>query len=191
LIAFCIIMMLVGAFITTRMFRRPVARLLRRIASLIDGDTASEALGPFRALHADPAVAGAMPQRRGSGGTVRLRTQSGWLIDSGAGEDIGPEPLGHDPATPSKVDRGSQSVHGMLATVSTQTKSKDFKLYGTTVYELKTMCKDRGLPVTGLKADLIYRIEQQDRYIARWPFGGSSGSGIGGSSGSGGYASAR
>jgi hypothetical protein len=66
----------------------------------------------------------------------------------------------------------------MLATVSTQTKSKDFKLYSMMVYELKTMCKDRGLPVTGLKADLIYRIEQQNRAL-------------GDSSGSGGYASAR
>jgi hypothetical protein len=190
LIALSIAMMLLGAIITSMTFRRPVARLLRRIASLIDGDTASEALGPIRAMHDDPAVAGAMPQRRGSEGTARLRgtrqdatpaehmrTQTRWLVDSGASEDIGPSPQ------TSKVDRGSQSVHGMLATVGTQTRSKDFKLSSMTVYELKTRCKDGGLPTTGLKNDLIHRIEQQDENIRLWPFGDSSGRG--------GYASAR
>jgi hypothetical protein len=60
LLAFSIIMMLLGAFLMTALFRRPAARFLRKLASLID--PVGEAVG--RALHDFPAVAGAMPQRR-------------------------------------------------------------------------------------------------------------------------------
>jgi hypothetical protein len=60
-----------------------------------------------------------------------MRTQTRWLVDSGASEDIG-----------------------------TQTVDKNFWLDKMTVYELKTHCKDKGLPTTGLKAELIWRIEQ-------------------------------
>jgi hypothetical protein len=60
LIAFGIIMVLIGAFMMTALFRRSAARFLRKLASLID--PVGEAVG--RALHGFPAVAGAMPQRR-------------------------------------------------------------------------------------------------------------------------------
>jgi len=50
-------------------------------------------------------------------------------------------------------------------TNSSYTKgSKENKLWDSTVYELKTQLRDRNLPVTGIKADLINRLQADTPY---------------------------
>jgi hypothetical protein len=66
-----------------------------------------------------------------------MRTQTRWLVDSGCGVDMG-----------------------------TQTVDKNFWLTKMTVYELKTLARDQGLQTTGLKQDLIWRIEQHRASLA-------------------------
>jgi hypothetical protein len=129
LLALSIVMMLLGALFMTKTFRRPAAHFLRKMASMIDEIPVSEAVG--RALHDHPAVAGAMPQRR----RPEDRTSS-----------IGTQT---DAAERTTSDRN----------VGARAVNKLFWLEKMTVYELKTHCRDEGLPVSGTKADLIWRIE--------------------------------
>ena len=51
-------------------------------------------------------------------------------------------------------------THVDMATRTFTWPGKHFMLDQMTVYELKTMAKDHGLLTTGLKADLVWRIEQ-------------------------------
>jgi hypothetical protein len=181
LLILSVVMMLMGMILASRTFRRPLAGLLRGLASMIyAGDvSASVALEPVRVLHADPASAGAMPQRAGFEDTTRLR---------GTRRDAAPaESSTGEPAMPLTADQGTQSLNknqwfhwekyrchmkhmktqtrwlvdsGASEDIGTQTVDKHFWLDKMTVYELKTHCKDEGLQTTGLKADLIWRIEQ-------------------------------
>jgi hypothetical protein len=136
LIAFGIIMVLIGAVMMTALFRRPAASFLRKLASLID--PVGEAVG--RALHDFPAAAGAMPQRR--------RPEDETSSTSTQTASARPEAL------PWCTNCSPRVVH------------KLFWLEKMTVYELKTHCRDEGLAVTGTKADLIWRIEHHRAAIS-------------------------
>jgi hypothetical protein len=69
-----------------------------------------------------------------------MRTQTRWLVDSGCGFDVG-----------TQTDRAVD---------------KNFFLGKMTVYELKTLAKDQGLQTTGLKADLVARLEKHRASLA-------------------------
>jgi hypothetical protein len=184
LIFFCIFLVLVGMGLASRAFRRPLARLVRRIAFIIDDGVvrAPALLEPFNALHvgSDSAAVRAMPARAEES-EVRSRA-------CGARSAAAREPgFTGERFSPSTVDQGSQSLNdnqqrhwdkhhchgrdmrtqtrwlvdsGCGIEVSTQTVDKNFTLRRMTVYELKTMAKDHGLQTSGLKHDLVLRIEQ-------------------------------
>jgi hypothetical protein len=163
LLIFCIMLVLMGMGLASRAFRKPLARILRWAASLIDaGDVSARVvLEPFCTMHEqDPASVGAMPPRAGFEDTLRMR---------GMRRDAAPaQGFEGGSAMPITAEQGTQSltINGCGLDVGTQTVDKHFWLDKMTVYELKTHCKDQGLQTTGLKADLIWRIAQHRANLA-------------------------
>jgi hypothetical protein len=188
LMLFCAMLVLFGMGLASRTFRRPLARMLRGIAFLIDDGAvrAQAILEPFNALHEaeDSASVRAMPARA-EASDIRPRGHMTRCMRKAAARAQGSTGL---PFTPVEtVDQGSQSLDnkqqrhwdqhhchgrdmrtqtrwlvdsGCGVDVGTQTVNKNFTLTKMTVYELKTLAKDRGLLTSGVKEDLIWRIEQ-------------------------------
>jgi hypothetical protein len=171
LLIFCIFLVLMGMGLASRAFRKPLARFLRWTASLVDAGTVSArvVLEPFRAVHEqDPASVGAMPQRAGFKNSLRMR---------GTRRDATPaRSLEGEPVTPVlKVDLGTQSSsdstpglvgNGAAHSTGPRDICRMFWLERLTVYELKTHCREQGLKTSGLRADLIWRIEQHRANLA-------------------------
>jgi hypothetical protein len=191
LMLFCAMLVLFGMGLASRTIRRPLARMLRGIAFLIDEGAVSAQVvfEPFSALHEaeDSASVRAMPARAEA--EIRPRTRcmrkaAAHARDRAAGE----------PFTPVEtLDQGSQSLDikqqrhclqhqshghdmrtqtrwlvdsGCGVDMGTQTVDKNFWLGKVTVYELNALEKDQGLQTTGLKQDLIWRIEQHRASLA-------------------------